>query len=231
MPALLVTGANRGLGLEFARQYAADGWRVLATCRDPEEAGALRALRREHPDAVEIHVLDVTDWSGIGTLAGELEDVSLDLLLNNAGIRRMDAHDLGSISVEGFMRSLEVNVLGALKVAEAFVPHLERTEDSLLVMVSSNLGSLARNTSGGDYAYRASKAAMNAVTRSLAADLGPRGITTIALHPGWVSTDMGGSGARLSPPESAEMIRDVLAGVTREDNGTFLRYDGREEAW
>ena len=231
MPTTLITGANRGLGLELARQYSREGWTVLATCRNPEKARELRELRGERPEQMEIHPLDVRDREGIRALARRLDEVAVDLLLNNAGVRRMDAYYLGSVSREGFMHSMEVNVLGALKVAEAFLPHLERAPNPLLVMVSSNLGSLGRNNGGGDYSYGSSKAALNHVTRSLAHDLESRGITVVALHPGWVRTDMGGEEARLGVGESVEMIRDVLSTVSRDDSGTFLRYDGKEEVW
>lgn len=231
MPTTLITGANRGLGLELARQYSREGWTVLATCRDPEKARGLRELRGERPEQVEVHPLEVTDPESIQALSSRLGDVSVDLLLNNAGVRRMDAYHLGSVSSEGFMHSMEVNVLGALKVAEAFLPHLERAPDPLLVMVSSNLGSLGRNNGGGDYSYGPSKAALNHVTRSLAHDLESRGITVVALHPGWVRTDMGGDHARLGVDESVGMIREVLSRVSRDDTGRFLRYDGHEEVW
>lgn len=229
MPTLFVTGANRGIGLELTRQYLKDDWEVIATCREPGEALELGSLKEDFPDRTEIHPLSVTDWAGIRKLARRLEGRPVDLLMNNAGVRRMDAHHLGEIDVGGFMRSVEVNALGALKVSEAFRPHLARSGNALLVMISSSLGSITKNRQGGDYSYRASKAAMNAVMRSLAMDLKEDGITVISMHPGWVRTDMGGEEATLSPAESAADIRKVLARVTPEDTGRFLRYDGHED--
>ena len=229
MPTLFITGANRGIGLELTRQYVEEGWNAVATCRAPEEARELRDLAAAVPERTEIFPLSVTDWEGIPSLARTLEGRTVDLLINNAGVRRMDAYHLGEIDVEGFMRSVEVNALGALKVSEAFRPHLARSSSGLLVMISSALGSITKNKQGGDYSYRASKAAMNAVMRSLAADLREDGTTVVSMHPGWVRTGMGGEGAPLSPAESARAIRKVLKGVTSADTGRFLRHDGHED--
>lgn len=229
MPTLFITGANRGIGLELTRQYVEDGWHAIATCRNPGEARELRGLAAAHPERMEIHGLSVTDWDGIRDLARKLDGRGVDLLVNNAGVRKMDAYHLGQIDEEAFLRSVEVNALGALKVSEAFRPHLASRGNALLVMISSALGSITKNRKGGDYSYRASKAAMNAVMRSLAMDLREDGTTVVSMHPGWVRTDMGGHGAPLSPGESARAIREVLAGITPEDTGRFLRFDGHED--
>jgi NAD(P)-dependent dehydrogenase (short-subunit alcohol dehydrogenase family) len=231
LPEALITGANRGIGLEFARQLLNEDWSVVATCRHPEGARELEGLRRRFPDSCEVRPLSVTDWEGITALAGDLRGRSLRLLLNNAGTRPMEAYSLGEIDPDAFMEAVRVNALGALKVTEAFVPHLTAAAESVVAMVSSNLGSIARNEAGGDYAYRASKAAMNAVMRSLAMDLKGRGITVISLHPGWVRTRMGGDHARLSVSESVAGMREVLSRISLRDSGRFLRYDGFEEAW
>jgi NAD(P)-dependent dehydrogenase (short-subunit alcohol dehydrogenase family) len=231
VPTALVTGANRGIGLELTRQYLREGWRVIATCRFPPEAESLQALAADFPERAEIHALSVTDWRRVTGLSQLLEDRAIHLLLNNAAVRHMDAYHLGKIDPDAFLDAVAVNALGALKVAEAFVPQLSRAGKSTLVMVSSNLGSISKNRQGGDYAYRASKAAMNAVMRSLAVDLEGKGITVISLHPGWVRTDMGGKHAPLSPEESVTAIRKVLSRVGPEDSGRFLRFDGHEELW
>ena len=231
MPAVLITGSNRGIGLGLARLYAREGWSVLAACRGPGEALELGRLAEEHPGRVEILPLSVTEWDTVAKLPRVLDGRPLDLLVNNAGVRGLEAYGLGSLGVSAFMEAVRVNALGALKVTEALVPSLERAASPLVVMMSCSRGSLARNRDGGDYAYRASKAAMNAIMRSLAADLRANGITVIALHPGWVRTDMGGSGAPLSVEESVWAIRNVLGRVRPEDTGKFLRFDGREEPW
>jgi len=229
VPTLFVTGANRGIGLALTRRYVENGWTAIATCRNPEEAQDLQDLASSAPERVEVYPLSVTDWGGIRNLAERLSGRPIDMLVNNAGVRRMNAYHLGDIDVDGFMRSVEVNALGALKVSEAFRPHLARSKNALLVMMSSSLGSIAKNRQGGDYSYRASKAAMNAVMRSLAVDLNGDGTTVVSVHPGWVRTDMGGRQASLSPEESAAAIQRVLEGVTPDNTGSFLRYDGRED--
>ncbi len=231
MPALLVTGANRGIGLELVRQYAAEGWSVLATCRHPDSAQDLQDLAAKDPDRVELLPLSVTEPGEIEALPRRLGDRPLHLLVNNAGLRPREASVLGSVDTASFMEAIQVNALGALKVTEALLPNLQRGEKPLVVMISSSLGSLARNEEGGDYGYRAGKAALNAVMRSLAVDLNPRGITVISIHPGWVRTRMGGSHARLSVEESVTAMRSVLGRVSLADTGKFLRLDGREEPW
>jgi NAD(P)-dependent dehydrogenase (short-subunit alcohol dehydrogenase family) len=231
MSTVLVTGANRGIGLGLVRHYAAAGWSVLATCRAPETARQLQALARERPGRVEILSLSVTEPGEVEDLGRTLNDRPLDLLVNNAGVRGKGASTLGSINPWSFLHAMEVNPLGALKVTEALLPNLRRAAEPLVVMMSSSLGSLTRNEEGGDYAYRASKAAMNAVMRSLAADLKKDRIAVISIHPGWVRTDMGGDHARLSVEESVSAMGRVLDGVSFADTGRFLRWDGREEPW
>jgi NAD(P)-dependent dehydrogenase (short-subunit alcohol dehydrogenase family) len=237
MPTVLITGANRGLGLELARQYAADGWRVLACSRHPE-AGPLAALAREQP-AVSCHALEVTDASSVGGLAGSLDGMPIDVLLNVAGVmhRRMESTDgpsrpaFGALDYDDWARVLAVNVLGQARVAEALVEHVAASEQRKIVTLSSELGSVAANDSGGLYAYRSSKAAVNAVMKSLAIDLASRGIIAVPMHPGWVRTDMGGPKAPLSPEESAAGMRRVIAGLTPADSGRFLQWDGQELPW
>jgi len=228
---VLITGANRGIGLELVRQYAAAGWMVVATCREPASARELHGMARERPGMIEVLPLSVTEPEEIEALPGKLGDQPLHLLVNNAGLRPREASVLGSVDPAAFMEAMRVNALGALKVTEALLPNLQGGERPLVVMMSSSLGSLARNQEGGDYGYRAGKAAMNAVMRSLAVDLKPLGITVISLHPGWVRTRMGGSHARLSVEESVTAMRSVLDQVSPDDTGKFLRHDGREEPW
>lgn len=231
MGTVLITGANRGIGLELTRQYLDAGWHVIATCRNPAAALDLKQLAGRAPAQVSIEPLDVRDENEVSSLARKLSGTSVDLLINNAGVRRMDAFTFGEIDTGAFRETMDINVLGPLKVAESFVPHLETGGDPLLVMMSSNLGSIEKNREGGDYGYRASKAALNAVMRSLAVDLADRGIAVIALHPGWVKTDMGGRKAPLSVEESVRGIRAVLGGLSLRDTGRFLRWDGHEEPW
>lgn len=226
MPTLLITGSNRGLGLEFVRQYAAEGWRVYACCRAPASASELNALASE---TVTVHALDVGDFGAIEALAEELQGVAIDVLINNAGVFG-DGSPLGSIDYEVFRKTLEVNTLAPLRMTECFLPHLEKGSLKKIAHVTSRMGSIADNTSGGRYAYRSSKAALNMVNKSLSQDLGSRA-TTVVLHPGWVATDMGGPSAPLKAPESVSGMRKVIDGLSPEDTGRFFNWDGALLPW
>ena len=176
MSAALITGANRGLGFEFARQYLADGWQVYAACRDPNSASELRRLADASDDKLQILALDVTDPASVKAAAAELDGQAIDLLLNNAGVMGARGQTIGNIDYEAWAKVLDANTMGPMRVSEAFVDHVARSERKLIVTLTSGMGSLADNTSGGSIAYRSSKAAVNMVMRSLAIDLAPRGI-------------------------------------------------------
>ena len=202
MPSVLITGANRGLGLEFARQYSADGWQVYAACRDPASASELRQLADAGDGNLRILALNVADPASVRAAAAELDGRAIDLLLNNAGVGGTRGQTIGNIDYEAWAKVLDVNTMGPVRVSEAFVDHVARSERKLIVTLTSGMGSIADNTSGGSIAYRSSKAAVNMVMRSLAIDLAPRGITCVVVNPGWVQTDMGGPNATLTPSES-----------------------------
>lgn len=225
MPTLLITGANRGLGLEFVKHYAAAGWRVHACARDAD-AAALKAVAGD----VRRHRLDATDWSGISALAGTLRGEAIDLLLANAGISGSEAGDLGKIDADVWAHTFQVNALAPVKLAEAFVDHVAASDRKLMVAISSRLGSIEFND-GGRYAYRASKAALNSGWKGLAADLRDRGVTCVVLHPGWVSTDMGGAQAPVTPPQSVAGMTTVIAGLKAGDSGRFINFDGAALPW
>jgi NAD(P)-dependent dehydrogenase (short-subunit alcohol dehydrogenase family) len=231
MPTTLITGANRGLGLEFARQYAADGWQVYATCRDPNSASELRRLADASNNKVQIMALDVTDLASIKAAATKLEGQSIDLLLNNAGIGGPRGQTIGNIDYDAWEKVLDVNTMGPLRVSEAFVDNVARSERKLIVALTSGMGSIADNTSGGAFAYRSSKAAMNMVMRSLAIDLAPRGITCVVINPGWVRTDMGGPRGTQTPAQSVTKLRRLIDDLEPAHSGKFLNHDGREYAW
>jgi NAD(P)-dependent dehydrogenase (short-subunit alcohol dehydrogenase family) len=231
MPSTLITGANRGLGLEFARQYLADGWQVYAACRDPNSASELRRLTDASGHKVRILALDVTDLASVKATAAELDGQAIDLLLNNAGVMGARGQTIGNIDYEAWAKVLDVNTLGPMRVSEAFVDHVARSERKLIVTLSSGMGSLADNTSGGSIAYRSSKAAVNMVMRSLAVDLVPRGITCVVVNPGWVRTDMGGPHATLTTAESVTRLRRLIETLGPAQSGKFFNYDGREYAW
>jgi NAD(P)-dependent dehydrogenase (short-subunit alcohol dehydrogenase family) len=230
MPTTLITGANRGLGLEFVTQYAKDGWRVLACCRDPGKAKELNALAGKKGSRVTVHALDVSDFGAIDALSRAMPGESIDVLLNNAGVYG-SREGFGKVEYEVWARTLRVNAMAPLKMCEAFVEQVARSEKRLIVNISSLMGSIKDNESGGSYAYRSSKAALNMVTMSLAHDLRPRGISAIVLHPGWVATDMGGPEAPTKTTESVSGMRAVIGGTTPADSGSFHDWEGDVLPW
>jgi NAD(P)-dependent dehydrogenase (short-subunit alcohol dehydrogenase family) len=225
MPTLFITGANRGIGLEFARQYAADGWRVLATARDPQGATELNAI----PGDVTIRPLDLDadffeiDWNG--TLGTE----PIDLFISNAGVMGPRSIDTIDDAAE-WVNMLAVNTVAPVVLAKAALP-LVKAAGGKLIAITSKMGSIADNGSGGYIAYRSSKAALNAAWRSLAIDVKGDGVSAAVLHPGWVQTRMGGSQAPLPPEESVAGMRRVIEGLTAEQTGSFFNYDGAVIPW
>ena len=232
MKTTLITGANRGIGLEFARQYAADGWRVLACCRLPEKADALNTLAAQYPELIKIHALDVADHVQIDGLAKVLADESIDLLINNAGTYPdSDKNGFGRIDYAEWMEAFRVNTMAPLKMAETFAAQIERGKYKTIATITSMMGSIADNGSGGSYLYRSSKAAVNMVVKSLAIDLKQRGITAVVFHPGWVKTDMGGPSALIPAEQSVSGMRKLMGKLTMADSGRFFAYNGKEIPW
>ena len=227
MPTCLITGANRGLGLEFAKQYAADDWKVIATCRRPDAAEALAALE----GSIQIYPLDVTDFARVEQLARKLSGEAIDLLINNAGGSGPRVTTYNSVDYAAWSEVLRVNTMAPLKMSAAFVDHLARGQDRKIVTISSKMGSMADNTSGGAYIYRSSKAAVNAVMKSLSMDLRDQNLIVVVLNPGWVRTEMGGPGATIDAFKSVAGMRDVIDNLSIEDSGRFLHYDGTEISW
>ncbi|HTV51676.1 MAG TPA: SDR family oxidoreductase [Steroidobacteraceae bacterium] len=235
MPSVLVTGASRGIGLELARQYAADDWQVIACARAPERAHELQQLASHSRGELRVEALDVTDFVAIDALAKRLAGRTIDVLINCAG-----SMGQGSSGWSGFGKSdlalwdgmFRLNTYAPLKMAEALVTHVAASGQKKIINLSTVMASLARNTLGGFYAYRASKAALNAITVSLAVDLGRRhGILAAALHPGWVRTDMGGPRAEIDARTSVTGLRQVIAALDRARSGRFWSYDGTELPW
>jgi NAD(P)-dependent dehydrogenase (short-subunit alcohol dehydrogenase family) len=231
MATILITGASRGLGLEFTRQYLTEGWAVIAACRNPGAARGLRDLELKSKGALTVVEIDVTDGASVKRAAGRLQGRAIDVLVNGAGVYGGSGQRLGSLDYEEWRQVLEVNLLGPARMCEAFLDGLERSERRLIVTLTSGMGSLADNTSGGSILYRTSKAAVNMLMRTSAIDLTARGITCIVVNPGWVKTDMGGPNAKLSPEESIQALRRVIAKIGPEDSGKFYNYDGREYPW
>jgi NAD(P)-dependent dehydrogenase (short-subunit alcohol dehydrogenase family) len=228
---VLITGASRGLGLEFVRQYTAEGWTVHACARAPESSQGLRKLAEGAAGAVRIHTLDVTDSDAVAGLARKLRGEALDLLINNAGIYGRRSEPLGEVDEDSWIEVLRTNTIAPLKVAEAFVENVAASRTKIIATVSSLMGSIADNSSGGNYPYRTSKAGANMVAKGLAVDLKARGIISVALNPGWVRTDMGGAAAALGVERSVRGMRKVLEGLTRKDSGRFFHYTGEELPW
>jgi len=221
---VLITGANRGLGLEFAKQYAAAGWHVIGTARTPSEADELNELD------VEVRQLDVADPDSIARLSKELGDRPIDVLINNAGIFPR-VSTLDEIDFSDVERTYAVNTIGPMRVTRALLPNLERGATRQIVSITSGLGSIENNTSGRYYGYRESKAALNMFTRTLAVELADEGFTCIVMSPGWVQTDMGGPNANLTPEQSITGMRSVIAKLTPADTGTYWNHDGTKLPW
>ncbi len=228
---VLITGAGRGIGLEFARQYAVAGWNVHAGARSPENAAGLLRLAAEHRGRVQVHPLDVTDTRHVVALAAALAGTPLDLLVNNAGVYGGDRQRFGETEESDWLDCMRTNVVAPMKLMEAFVSHLAAAERPIVANLSSKMGSMADNGSGGAYLYRSSKAALNAVVVSAAIDLAQRGIVPVALHPGWVQTAMGGPQAEIPASESVARMREILAALGPADAGRFIDIDGSTIPW
>lgn len=223
MPTILITGANRGLGLEFARQYAADGGSVIATCREPGEADELAAI-----EGVRVETLDMADRAAVATFPDRIGDAKLDLFIANAGVMG-GRGTMGPDYAEAWLETLAVNTVAPVLLAHALKDRLAASAKA--VAITSRMGSIADNDSGGAYAYRSSKAALNAAWRSLALDWKSDGIAAAVLHPGWVRTRMGGPNGLIDPEESVAGMRRVIAGLTVEESGGFFNYDGARIPW
>jgi NAD(P)-dependent dehydrogenase (short-subunit alcohol dehydrogenase family) len=232
MLSILVTGSNRGLGLEWVRQYAELGWRVYATCRYPDQADALQGLAASYP-ALSIHRLDVTNAAHVQQLSHDLQGQHLDILVNNAGVyfERWGKDKLGSIDYSAWLETYQVNVLGAMRVTEALCTPLTRGNKRLVVMTTSHMGSISEITGPNDYAYRSSKAALNSVVKGLTYELAPLGIGILLVHPGWVRTRMGGNQGRYSVGESVGNMRKLVDEFQMQKSGRFYRHDGAVIPW
>ena len=221
MPTVLITGASRGLGREFARQFAAQNWRVIATCRNPAAADL----------EGEVHALDVTDDHCVRSLADTLVGEPIDLLLNNAGVYGPRDSDFGRIDYDAWDEVLRINAMAPIRVAEAFAGHVLRSELKQMVFISSVMGSIAETSVGNGFIYRSSKSCLNMAVNILANQLRPSGATCVLFHPGWVRTDMGGPSAAIDPTESVSGMMSVIKRLKPEDSGRFMNYDGFDFPW
>jgi NAD(P)-dependent dehydrogenase (short-subunit alcohol dehydrogenase family) len=231
MKTALVTGANRCLGLEFTRQLANDGYHVIATARDRAKARALNELAAMH-EHIQIETLDVTLPESIAALANILKDTSIDLLVNNAGTSGESGVTVGNIDKENFLNVFTINCFGVVKMCEQFLPMLKRSDDKQVLVVSSRMGSISDNDSGKSYAYRASKAALNAVMKSFAIDVKEQGIKVMLIHPGWVRTDMGGDNGLVDVTESVSgMLKQLSIHGGKSHAEVLHRFDGETISW
>jgi len=230
MPSVLITSANRGLGLEFARQYLAEGWHVYGACRMPDRAEKLQRLVETGAGQIEVLQMDVTNRSTIDRAAAAIGTAAIDVIINSAGIMGNSA-TVGNVDYDSWIATLNVNTLGPLRVLESFLEHLARGTRKLVVTITSGMGSIGDNTSGGYIPYRSSKAAVNMVMRTVALDLKPRGISCVVVNPGWVRTDMGGSSAPLTPEQSVTSLRRLIQTFGPAHSGKFFNYDGKEYPW
>jgi NAD(P)-dependent dehydrogenase (short-subunit alcohol dehydrogenase family) len=226
---IVVTGASRGIGLELVRQYLGRGDAVVAACRSPDGATALHALGREYGDRLRVLACDVGDDDSVAAFAAALEGTAVDLLINNAGVG--DWAGLDAVNTADALRVYNVNALGPLRVTRALRPHLRAGIGRKVAHVTSGMGSIGDNSSGGAYAYRMSKAALNMASKSLAIDLADDGIVSVVINPGWVQTDMGGAGAPLTVQDSAEGMMARFDELTLAHTGAFLNWRGGEYAW
>ncbi|MEQ8248308.1 MAG: SDR family oxidoreductase [Alphaproteobacteria bacterium] len=239
MPTILVSGANKGLGLGFATRFAADGWRVFAACRDPESAGDLHALADAAEGRVQIDSLDVTDPASIDRYASCLSGEAVDILFNNAGIQGPQPQNFGNTDYDAWDRVIRTNVFGVMRMSEAFIGHVAASERKLIVNVSSGTSSIANKSAmtppghakGELYLYRSSKTALNMVSRCMAWELEPRGVAVVMLGPGWVRTALGSDAAKFSVDESVANCTPMIQSWSLSDNGKFYLYDGSEVPW
>ncbi len=233
----MVTGANRGIGLEYVRQLLEGGQQVIATAREPEQAEALLTLQTAYPELLRVVALDVGCGESITALAGELAGERIDVLVNNAGMYGGSwTTDAAAQSVAGmdypqWEEIFRINSIAPFRLTVALLPQLQLAAQPLVLMMSSDLGSIANNTQGQSHAYRSSKAALNMVTKGLSIDLAEQGISVVSMAPGWTQTDLGGADAQWPVAESVSRQLQVIAGLGPADNGRFINLLGEEVAW
>ena len=224
MTTIMITGASRGLGLEFARQFYNEEYRVIATCRNPKNANELHTI-----GDIDIHSLDVTDDKSVSNLADKLRGENIDILINNAGvIGQRDG--FGRLDYDIWAETMDTNVFGPMRVAEAFRDNVMNSEKKQMIFITSRMGSITEAVPNA-YVYRSSKAALNMAVKCLSAELGEQGLIAVLFHPGHVQTDMGGQAAPVTPQKSIEGMKNQIVALTRDDNGRFLSYDGRQIPW
>ena len=228
MTTVLVTGANRGLGYEFVKQYSENKFDVFACCRNVNEAKKLKELA-EISENIKIYELDVGNVKTIKNLSQQLKNEKIDVLINNAGIYRSST--VGNINYDEWIESFKVNTIAPYQIVENFLEQIINSDLKKVVSITSKMGSIDDNTSGGSYIYRSSKTALNSMMRSLTHDLKNQGVATLTLHPGWVRTDMGGPGGWINSIESVQGMIKQIDKLTIDDSGKYLDYAGKSINW
>ncbi|MGD8109549.1 SDR family oxidoreductase [Vibrio sp. TRT 17S01] len=228
MSTVFITGANRGIGFSLAKIYLAKGWQVHATYRSNTHANELLSLIDQYPK-LHCHQLDITNYKEVTKLSSQLPQI--DLLINNAGYYGPKGYGFGHTDVDEWRKVFEINTIAPLKLVESFCENMRNSQIKKIACLSSKVGSMTENTSGGGYIYRSSKAALNSVVKSLSNDLTPQGFTVLALHPGWVQTEMGGPNALIDTETSASGLIKVIDNATIQHSGEFLNYEGQMIPW
>lgn len=231
MLTVLVTGANRGLGLAFVDVYAQAGWRVFACCRQPDKATELLSIANRYPTMISLFELDVTKPAHITQLVKDLNLASIDVLINNAGIYGPTGVRFENVTEKPWLEVFHVNTIAPLMLSQALLTNIVTSQRRTIANISSLMGSIEANTEGKAYIYRSSKAALNAITKSMAIDLALQQVTAVAINPGWVQTHLGGHDAPLLPTDSVTAIKRVLDYLTPNDSGKFFDYLGQELPW
>ncbi|MDG2473851.1 MAG: SDR family oxidoreductase [Paracoccaceae bacterium] len=231
MKNVFITGTNRGLGLELVRQYLKNGRKVFATCRDIRVASELVSLQKESDGMLEILDLNLFSDDSINKLSEMLSDSPIDLFVNNAGMMGPRNLQLGGVNGGSWAEVFRVNTIAPLLIVQNLLENISSGKEKKMIFISSRVGSIEENSGGAMYAYRSSKTALNQVVKSLSIDLLDRGLTSVALHPGWVLTDMGGPNALIDVETSVAGMISVINGICNSDNGKFFNYDGSMIRW
>jgi len=230
MATYLVTGTNRGIGLEFVRQLLARGETVLATCRDIDKADELRALEQES-EQLELFELDVAEATSLYNLPKRLEGRAIDVFINNAGVYGPRGASFGKVEGEEWLDVLRINSVAPILLTQLLIENFRKGRAKKLVYITSKMGSINDNQGGGQYVYRSSKTALNSAVKSLSVDLADAGFSVGLLHPGWVQTDMGGPNALIDTQTSVKGMLGVIDDLNPQNSGNFFNYDGNEIAW
>jgi len=228
---ILITGTNRGLGLEFVNSYLSSGRTVIATCREPEKATELSTLKAQYKEQLEIVALEVGDANSRQNLIDTLNGQALDTYINNAGVYGGQQQNFGEVEEDKWLETLKINSIAPLMLSQALMPNLLQGQHKTIAFLSSKMGSIDDNGSGQCYIYRSSKTTLNSVARSMSIDLKGQGVRVLIMHPGWVKTDMGGDNGLIDTQTSVNGMRQTIDRNVLEDSGNFFNYDGAHIAW